>query len=779
MLRYSIVLLFITSTLSLFGQINVGIITDLEKNAQTSLMVDALIQEIDKITGVNLKVQSSKDIQFFDISSESMAQEVYRNLKADLVLSIGGLSTKSLSNLRNLSIPVIGLGVVDPFIQNIAFENGKSGKRNFTYLLTSRDIGTEIKSFQKLAGFNRLTLLIDPAVNKTLQGSLGEQFIDSIQNKLGIEVKIVVAEADIDSVKSNLANSDAVYFLAMISRSKEYISSISDFLIEEKIPSFSTSKQHVEYGILASSSGDNGMEQIFRRIAVMTDDILSGREAADIPVAFTIIESFYLNIETAQKMDFSVPFEVILTANIIGKKSEDESNYSFSEIANLSLEKNLDLKISYKDIDVSALDVRLNRANILPSFSSGVSASQINEERANASINTPERSLNLDLTLTQVIYSEEAIAAIKIAQYLKSAQEYQTEAEILNVLLNTYNAYLDVLAAKTNLAIQRENLENTRTNLDLAKVRVDIGTSGSADLYRWESELANATQSVIDAQAGLFALKLKLNNLLANALEDDFEVNDIGLEDDLYSAYKNSPLTGLVTTPQSLKIASDFLLQESLNNNPNKKQLLENIKASERQLKLNRRLFYVPTVAFQTQMTEVLARGGEGSETDPTIPSFGPGLQDNTWFAGVSLSYPIFSGMNRQVSKQRSLVQLDQLNYSNTSLDQGLELSIRSSTVSLLSATTNLNYSRISAESALKNFELVQSNYKAGTVNITQLIDAQQAALTAQLASAISVYEFISANLQIEYALGFFSMFLTEQELEDFKKRILEYVSQN
>lgn len=779
MLRLIFLFFFCASTILLVGQTKVGIITDLEENAQSKFIIDELITEIDKTTGVNLKVQTSEDIHFFDISSEIAAQEAYQKVNADLIIAIGGLSTASLAKLANLQKPVIGLGVFDPSIQDIPFKMGKSGKRNFTYLLTSRDIVTEIGSFQKLYGFDRLTLLIDPALNKTLTGSTRAALVDSIQNELNITVDIAVAGA-VNETKSSLANAEAVYLSAMISRNPSYITEIAKYLIEQRIPSFSTSKQHVENGILGSASGDNGPEQVIRRIGIMADDILAGRNASDIPVEFSFSESFYLNIETAQKMDFPVPFEVLLTANLVGEKISEGKTYSFSEIANRSLEENLNIKISYQDIDLADLDVRASRASIFPQLSSGLTGTQINEERANAAINSPEKSLDLDLSVQQIIYSEEALAAIKISRYLKTAQKYQTQAEVLNVLLDTYNAYLDVLAAKTNLTIQRENLENTRTNLELAKVRVDIGSSNTSDLYRWESELANATQSVIEAQAGVLALKLKLNNLLANGLGDDFEVNDIGLEDELYQAYKNGPLNGLITTPQSLKVASDFLVDESIANNPNKLQLLENIKASERQLQLNKRLIYVPTIAMKAQVTEVLARGGEGSEnppSDPTMPTFGTGLMDNYWSAGVSLSYPIFTGFSRSVNKQKSQVQLEQLSYSNTSLNQGLELSIRSSTISLLSATTNLTYSRKSAESAAKNFKLVQSNYKAGSVNITQLIDAQQAALAAQLASAISIYDFISANLQIEYALGFFSMFQTEQELADFQNRFLEYVS--
>lgn len=781
MSRIKLAFCLLAFTQILYAQINVGVITDLEENSQTKLIINAFVQEIENTTGVNRKVQSSSAVQHFDIDLAANAQNIYRSMNADLVLAIGGVSAKALSDLTQLSIPVIGLGVVDPSIQSIPYENGKSGKENFTYLLTSRDLVKEAESFRKLVNFETLSLIVDPAMNKTISAS-GNMLIDSLEHELGITIEVIEASENVSEVTSKIGSTEAVYLSGLFSRDQSYITAISDYLTAQKIPSFSTSKQHVAYGILGSSSGDNGMEQILRRVGIIAYDILAGRNAAEISVAFNTSESFYLNVETARKMEFSVPFEVLLTANLVGESSSQEKAYSFAEIANIALEKNLDIQISYKDIDFAALDVRANRANILPSLSSGLTGSRINEERANAAINSPEKSLNLDLTFSQVIYSEEALAAIKIGQYLKNAQEYQTEVDVLNVLLDTYSAYLDVLSAKTNLVIQRENLDNTRTNLELAKIRVDLGSSTNADLYRWESELANATQSLVEAQAGLISLKFQLNNLLANSLPDEFDVKDIGMEDELFSSFRNGPLSGLIFTPADLKVASDFLVQESITNNPNKKQLLENIKATERQLKLNKRLLYVPTVAFQAQTTEVLARGGVGSEnppSDPTMPTFGTGLVDNSWSAGISLSYPIFNGFSRRINQQRSQVQLEQLSFTNTDLDQGLELSIRASTVNLLSATTNLTYSRQSAKSATQNFQLVQSNYKAGKVNITQVIDAQQAALSTQLAAALSVYEYISANLQIEYGLGFFSMFSTENELADFQNRFLAYVSNN
>jgi len=404
----------------LYSQISVGVITDSKETMQSQMIINALVQEIDRTAGVNLRVTSAKDMQYFNVRSEPDAQTIYQNLNADLVLSIGGVSTKAMADLPNLSVPVIGIGVADPYIQKIPYDNGTSGKNNFTYILTSRDLRKEIKSFQKLAGFERLSLVVDPLFSKVLSSAFGNTIlIDSLQDDLGIQLELIESGQDVNEVIASLTSAEAVYVSGLVNQEPEYLQAISNYLSEQRIPSYSTSKQHVEWGILASTSGENGREQVLRRIGIMADDILSGRNAATISVEFNTKENFYLNVETARKMAFSVPFEVLLTANMIGENNPAAKVYSFAEIAEMALENNLDIQISYKDINVAELDVRSNRSGMLPSVSGGLNAAQINEERANAAANSPERSLNLDLTLSQVIYSEEALASIKIAQYLK------------------------------------------------------------------------------------------------------------------------------------------------------------------------------------------------------------------------------------------------------------------------------------------------------------------------------------------------------------------------
>ena len=70
-------------------------------------------------------------------------------------------------------------------------------------------------------------------------------------------------------------------------------------------------------------------------------------------------------------------------------------------------------------------------------------------------------------------------------------------------------------------------------------------------------------------------------------------------------------------------------------------------------------------------------------------------------------------------------------------------------------------------------------NYKQGEVIITQLIEAQQAALQARLSYALSIYEYVQAQLQLEFSIGFFSMFSTPEKVGDFEDRFLKFRSNN
>nr|WKN40295.1 TolC family protein [Tunicatimonas sp. TK19036] len=757
----------------------VGVISDFEQSPNLETMVQQMIQEIGQTTGASREV--ILEATTFGIANIEAAQRSYGqwDSQVDLVLALGSITAKGLSLISDLSIPVVAIGIIDPTLQEISYVNGTSGKANFTYIWPTRNLEKELEAFNKIHDFRNVVVFVDEKAISTVNERKARNLIDSLSKKLNTELFFIPVGIDTEQVVNQLpTETDAAYFTVLLSQSELQIQRLINKLNERKIPTFSGNARLLDDGVLGSMANENDLEQVIRKLAIMTDEIALGSDLSSMPVTLDTKDNLYVNTTTARKIQLPIPFEVLFTATLIGDDEGSIKTYSFEEIAEKSLAANLNIQISYQDVELSKVQVKSARSTVLPSLEADFTASQINEERANAAFNAPEQSLTADLTFTQVIYSEEAIAAIKIAQYLEKAQEYNTEAEVLRVLMDTYTAYLNVLSAKTNVLIQRENLLNTRKNKELADIRVTLGSTNHSDLFRWESELAFANQSVIDAQTKLLAAKLQLNTLLANTLESEFDIEDLSLEDDLFQAFRESPLANVVKTPESLQVVSDFLVAESQHQNPAKKALVENRYAAHRQLTQNQRMLYMPTVAFQVQASQVLGRNGAGSTVDASTMALGvTELQDNSWFAGISLSLPIFNGFSRKAAIQQSKISLDQLGHSQTLLDQNLELGVRAGVLDLLSATTNIRNSNSASESARENFELVQENYKQGQVTIIQLIDAQQTALEARLAAAFSVYDYIQAHLQVEFSVGSFIVLMPEDQIQDFNDRLQEYLT--
>ena len=768
-------MLILAGHCSFCQSVRVGISSDFEKTKDADSIFKAIVSEIDRTVGASGKVILPANQIIYGNKSLDQAQQSYNKLNAtsDFILLIGSISTKGALQRLNFSTPTIAIGIVNPFLQDLPYQNGTSGKSNFSYIWPHQDIFKELAEFRRLVDFRNLSMLINASSAVTINNQKGLQLLDSLQETFSTEINIVPVGDNIDvALRAIPDNTDAIYISELTGKTASDIANIASELIIRKLPSFSSTQWHVEQGILGSIAEENDLAQIMRRLSLMVDDALSGGVLSQMSVDVNFKETYNLNLRTAKEIGLSPSFDLLFTSNLIDKDDTGKPKYSLMQILEQSMQKNLDIKLVFKDLDLTEQDILLARSSVLPDFGLSVSASQLNPDAANNF--TPERQAAVQLVLNQLIYSEEAVASIKIAQYIREAQNYQTLSDILNVLLDTYVLYFNVLSAKTDVTIRRENLNNSLTNLELAKLKASTGTSTRSDIFRWESEVATARQAVIQSETVLIAAKLELNMLLANSLEEDFEIEDVTIEGSLFENFRSDRVSRLINRPTDFEILSDFLVQESVRANPNKHLLLENLKAIERTKLQDKRLLYLPSVSLQAQAGYVLGRGGIGSSETP-----GVNMVDYPWQIGVSLSYPVFRGNARRANLQKTSVQLEQINFSRTQLDQNLELLVRSNLLNALSASTNLGFSKVASDNAMNNFELVRDNYQQGTVIITQLIDAQNAALNARLNNALSVYNFMVAKLQVEFAVGFFSMLTPEEKLQDFEDRFEQYLNDN
>ena len=369
---------------------------------------------------------------------------------------------------------------------------GLQGIPNFSYVLTSKDIQKELKDFKKLTEFKHITFLFDDRTYGSFDTELLNNKLKTLEGALKVKISTLPIShtGTLESLEKMDPTTDAVFLAIPYEISENNVEQIIDQLNNAKIPTLAMNHKYISLGALATYSFNNGIDQVLKKTAIMIDDALRGDPLEQMNVNVNQKEELYLNINTAREIGFSPSFETLFTANIIGDPAGDSpaKEYSFEDIVTKSIAENLNIKIANLDISLSENDLAYAKSQFLPYANSMLSGGVMDKNRPNPAIGTSQYALTGTGEVQQLVYSEAAIANIKIQNYLLEAQKHATDQEILTQILNAYNGYFNVLQAKTNLKIQTENLSVFKTNLELAKIRRNIGQESSADVYRWESE---------------------------------------------------------------------------------------------------------------------------------------------------------------------------------------------------------------------------------------------------------------------------------------------------
>jgi len=774
-----VLVLFATISLSAQG-INIGVLSDFPADdARLAKIKSRLQSEIQKTVGASKQVLiDSKNVRGANWDLQT-AQENYMDLnkKCDLIVIVGTVSTKGVVDLNQYKKPTIAVGIYDPEMQKIPFNpNGTSGIVNFSYILNSKDFDKEVTHLQELFEFKDLVILLNENISKVFNSQESSKEIESVQNKLNIKITPVLLGTDIKSSIDKIpTGTDAVYLLASYEYEQHEIKEMADYLIDKKLLSFSVSNLYTQLGFLASMSSDNEMEKVIRKVAVMVDGVVNGEKLSEMKVAINQKNELYFNYTTSRHIGYSPSFRVAFTANIIDSDGpQDLPVFSAHQILERAFKENLNIKLSQLDLAAAQQDIKEAWSNFLPDVDVSATGNMIDENRSSPVTGQAEKTISVGASATQLLYSENAIANIKIQKYLEQAQKSATDQEILDIALESLTAYFNILQAKTNVSIQDENFSLSKKNLELSRLRVAVGTASNADVYRWESEVANAKQALIEARTNQHLAKSYLNIILNNTLPKEFNVKEAKMNEDLFKNFPPNRLDTFITHPQQFELVIDFLTGEAKRNHPAKKQLLANSQLVDRQLLMSQRAYYLPTVAMQAQVDEVAWRGGIGSEPLP-----GNSFNDRTWNVGLNISYPLFDGNRRHINVQKAKIQQKQMNMQMQNLDLNLGFNIQSKAVGVLQATTNLNYSKISSENAVENLKLVQNSYKQGATSLISLLDAQKAAIQAKLGHANSIYNYLLGLFELQSSVGHLDILKSNEENNAFNERLNQFMIEN
>ena len=754
--------------------VHVAIVTDGPSERAAPLRA-LFLEELRALNRGEFDIQTPADLQLEADRTLSGARaaldRVLADPRTDLVITLGLLGSHAAAQRVTLPKPVLAPFVADRKLQGLPFKNGVSGKPNLSYISLDVDIGRDLMAFREIVPFARLAFLLDGAMLEAIPAIRDE--VARTGRTLGVTVTpVAVADAAAPALAAIPADIQAVYVGPLLRLSASEYQRLVAGLIERRLPSFAfAGKSDVELGLLLGIAPALDMERIARRVALNARRILLGEDAASLPVAFARAEGLTLNLRTARAIGFSPGWQLLTRAELLHDEPEPAGPpLTLASAVREAVELNLSIRIAQANVAAGKQNIRQARAALLPQLGLGGRYVGIEEDDATAIPGRAERTTSGSLTLDQSLYSEPAWANLAVQERLQTAREHEREQVRLDIVLDTARAYLGVLRAKTNERVQKNNLRLTRSNLELARARRRIGTAGPSEVYRWESEIANAQRAVVEAQAQTRVAELALNALLHRPLEQPLATAEVGLDEPNLIASQQR-LYDLIDNPASFRVLRDFVVQDAFAAVPELRQLDARIAAQERTLDSARRAFWQPSVGLHADRTETFAR--DGARGAPL-----PGIDDHETTIALQLSIPLFTSGARSAQQAKAYEELSGLRVQRTAIAERVEQRVRAALHTTRGAYTAIRLSRAAADAARNNLDVVRDAYSRGTVSILDLLDAQNAALLAELRAATVVYDFIGGLMEVERAAARFDFFLTSADQADWFARVERYFAE-
>jgi TolC family type I secretion outer membrane protein len=308
------------------------------------------------------------------------------------------------------------------------------------------------------------------------------------------------------------------------------------------------------------------------------------------------------------------------------------------------------------------------------------------------------------------------------ATFHQTREDYSGNRQ--KVVLDARAAFYGYLAAQRAVKVEQDNVAQNQTLLKQAQGFYNVGLRAKIDVTKAEANLYDAEASLIRAKNAADLAQVTLMNAL-------------GLKTWPYQ--KLEDVLDVTPTPLSLPELKAQGLQQRPEILRNRYQLNFN----EAALK-TARAGYFPT--FST-----LAAYGWSS---PDSPFSGGALDNNAWWVGAALTWPMFDGLltYHNVRVARSNIQATLAGAEV--LRQDVSKEVEQAYLDLKSGWELVRATKKALESARENFRLAQGRYQVGVGSIIEVTDAQVQLSRAELRYVQALYDYKVNEARLDKAVG-------------------------
>jgi len=749
--------------------VTVAVIEDAPQS-RLSYQSETIVAELLALTGREFDVELKRyAAEWTRDSIEQVTELAYSDADVDFVLVTGFVANQVLARRETFPKPTFLPLIIDTGLFDTAAVDNTSGIPNLNYLSTYADFTTDLDELARMVDYDTVTLLIDGVLSSSIPVLRQRAF--AVSEARGITLQEVAHDGiNHDLVDRLPPDTDAVFVAGLGRMPPDAFDKLIADIIEAGLPSYSfAGVADVESGLLMTNTEPRDINRLARLNALNMQAVMLGESAENQPVGSPEQERLTINLATARAIGLSPSFDILADAALLNPEAEISGEaLSLADVARLALTQNQDLLAERLGTDASAKEIQIARAGLLPSLGTNVSSTTRKQSPIVQAGFAPERSNDAALSLSQVIWSDGARANVTIQTSLQTAREAALREFELDIVQAATTAYFRVLNARSQLRVQEDNLDITRANLDLAKDRVRLGSTTAADTYRWQAEVAQSRIGVVNARAVLDQAWDGLNRLLHRQPGTRVALKDAAIDEPF--AGTDAEFDQLIRNQKDYDQFSRFFISRALQRSPELSSIDAQMDAKAREVTATKRAFWMPDISLSGQVTDNINQVGAGFAT-------AEGFTD--WSVGVQATLPLFAGGERRAAKNRAELEMRRLETFRVATEERVEEAIRVQLHAVQARYVTIDLAQEAAEASKKNLELISDAYARGTVNVVQLLDAQEASLNAQAAATDSRYDFLITAMALQRAAGGYDFLLSPLEKEAIKQKLTQTLSRN
>lgn len=422
-----------------------------------------------------------------------------------------------------------------------------------------------------------------------------------------------------------------------------------------------------------------------------------------------------------------------------------EQTLTLQEAVNIALQNNLNIVQSQNNLQATESQARAAVGQYLPSVDASGSWRRTQTDQSGyrgviqgTPVDFPASSetngsvsagLSAGLTVFDFLGREGSVSA---ANAREAAAKHGVVRTRQAIVYQTVSEYLDVLRTEKLVGVTEENLKRDQRQLERITESNRVGALSLADVYRQQSQVASDELNVISATNNHLKTKADLLALIGLDGRQDYRVVDATLP----TTIDTLEMQQLRSNYKGLGVLQDRAIQAR----PDFKAALENLNAADGSV----------TSAYSGYYPAIAAFGGYNLNGEKFS-----NLADNkslSW--GLNVRWNLFDGFLREQQIEGAEVSRRNAEIAKAQTERDVTVDVRKAVLDLDAAMKALQVSEKAMVSAVQDRKIAEERYNLGAGTLLDLLVANASYVNAEANKVNSVYGYLTAKYNLEFALG-------------------------